>query len=501
MKEEAERIETDKIARQKNAEGLKAFAKFYLDIDLTLDQFRYEKNSEGKTIVLNRSGNKWGKTFHEALGVIHDAYFKLDLETDDPEAWLRSEYLQAVAAPEYSGSRTLINELIKIVEGKIVKPGGHTNQSKLKGWFITKKRGIESDSTQPPVLKFFNGSEFWGRSYSGLGASMKQKTFHRIIIDESGDIPELHKFIFATLIPRTAMSKKGIIRIIGTPQGFKFDYSQVINELKEDPNAYIHQGSTKENIYIPKEALKRLTAAYKHDENLMRQVLYGDFVETGESVIPNDTVDHAVDIKLPLEQSPVVGHRYVIGIDSAMITDDNSVSVLDITREPFVLVKHFGISAKKLPPEIFYAEIKSLQETYNNAYVLFDASGMGGQLMRAQLLEKCVNIFFASIVGTKTKEEKEQINKGDLIVNFREMLAYKRKKRVYYDKEGHIREVVEENPNYGLIRMPNIYELVEQCKVYQWDDKNLRTDRFISLCLAAWLAKKYIAVKIEVAYR
>lgn len=501
LKDQQKRIKVDKIAKKKTPEGLKKFCQYYLGIELTPDQFIYEKKSQDKWIRLNRSGNKWGKTFFEALGIIREAYYKFDIETNDPVAWLKAEYLQGVAAPEYSGSRTLLNELIKICEGKILLPDGSTNASKLRGWFIKKMRGIESDSTQPPVIKFFNNAELWGRSFNGLGASMKQKTFHRIIIDESGDIPELHKFIFATLIPRTTMSKTALIAIIGTPQGFKYDYSQVINELKEDPTAYIHQGSSEENIYIPKESLQRLTKAYQHDENLMRQVLYGDFVETGESVIPNDTINHAVDMKLPDEQSPLSGHRYVIGIDSAMISDDNSISVLDVSKEPFVLVKHFGISAKHLPPEIFYAEIKSLQETYNGAFALFDASGMGGQLMKSQLQETCINIIFATIVGTKTKEEKEQINKGDLIVNFREMLGWKRKKKVHYDRDGHIKEVVEENPNYGLIRISNIYELVEQCKIYQWDDKNLRTDRFISLCLAAWLAKKNVSCAIEISYR
>ncbi len=496
-----ERKKVDAIAKNKSAKGLKAFCKFYLDIDLTPDQFRYEKNSEGKTIVLNRSGNKWGKTFCEALGVIYDAYYKLDLNTKDPEAWLKAEYLQAVAAPEYSGSRTLINELIKIVEGKVLKPDGSTNRSKLKGWFIVKHKGIESDSNQPPVVKFFNNSELWGRSYSGLGASMKQKTFHRIIIDESGDIPELHKFIFATLVPRTAMSRTGQIRIIGTPQGFKYDYSQVINELRGDPNAYIHQGSTKENIYITQQSLNRMLKAYQHDENLMRQVLYGEFVDSGNSVIPGDIIDHAVDVNLPLEQPPLNGHQYVVGIDSAAISDDNSISILDVTQEPFILVKHYSISAKMLPPEVFYADIESLLAEYNHAMAIFDASGPGGQIHQQQLQQKCSNILFISIVGTKTREEKGQINKGDLVVNFREMLSKGRKKRTYYDREGYVSEVIEENPNYGLIRIPNIYELIQQCKIYTWDDKNIQTDRFISLCLACWLASKKSAIAPEISYR
>ena len=501
MKDQQERIRVDKIARKKTPEGLKEFCRYYLGIELTPDQFEYEKKSMGKWIRVNRSGNKWGKTFFEALGIIWEAYYKLNIETDDPIAWLKTEYLQGVAAPEYSGSRTLLNELIKIVEGKILLPGGEPNQSKLKGWFIKKMKGIESDSTQPPVIKFFNNAELWGRSYSGLGASMKQKTFHRIIIDESGDIPELHKFIFATLIPRTTMSKTGLIAIIGTPQGFKFDYSLVISELEDDPDAYVHQASTKENIYITPEALARLTKAYKHDPVLMMQVLHGEMVETGGAVIPGDVVDHAVDLNLPMTQGALRGHRYVGGIDSAMKTDENAITILDVTREPFNVVKQFGISAKHLPPETFYAEIISLQKEYNSMFVLFDASGFGGQIMRAALLEKTMNIMFANIVGTKTREEREQINKGDLIVNVREMLTYGREKQVFYDKEGNISEIIEENENYGLIRMPNYSDLIQQTKIYQWDDKNLITDKFISFALACWLARKRITTRVDFAKR
>ena len=121
--------------------------------------------------------------------------------------------------------------------------------------------------------------------------------------------------------------------------------------------------------------------------------------------------------------------------------------------------------------------------------------------MRAALLEKTMNIMFANIVGTKTREEREQINKGDLIVNVREMLTYGREKQVFYDKEGNISEIIEENENYGLIRMPNYSDLIQQTKVYQWDDKNLITDKFISFALACWLARKRIATRVDFAKR
>lgn len=498
LKEQEERKRVDKIAKTKTVEGLQEFCRYYLGVELTPDQILYEKNSKGKWIRVNRSGNKWGKTFFEALGIILEAYYKIGLETDDPVAWLKSEYLQGVAAPEYSGSKTLLNELVKIVEGNIILPDGNANASKLKGWFIKKKRGLESDSNQPPIIAFFNNSELWGRSYSGLGASMKQKTFHRIIIDESGDIPELHKFIFATLVPRTAMSQTGLISIIGTPQGYKFDYSLVITELTKDPDAYVHQGDTRDNLYITKEAYARLTKAYKHDPVLMMQVLKGELVEVGGAVIPGDVVDHAVDLELPMEQGALKGHRYVGGIDSAMRSDENTITIIDVTRPPFKVVKQFGISAKFLPPETFYAEINSLQRQYNGAYFLFDASGMGGQIMRAALLEMSVNLLFANIVSTKTNAEKEQLNKGDMVVNVREMLTDGRKKQVFYDDEdGMISDIIEENEEYGLIRMPNYAELITQTKIFQWDDKNLATDRFMSFALACWLAKDRISTKVN----
>ena len=501
MKDQKKRLAVDRVAKTKSAEGLKKFCRYYLGIELTPDQFVYEKNSSGKWIRVNRSGNKWGKTFFEALGVIWEAYYKLDIRTDDPLVWLKAEYLQGVAAPEYSGSKTLLNELVKIVEGKILLPDGHANSSKLRGWFISKKIGLESDSNRPPIIKFFNNAEVWGRSFSGLGASMKQKTFHRIIIDESGDIPELHKFIFATLVPRTTMSKTGLIAIIGTPQGYKFDYSLVISELEDDDDAYVHQASMKENIYVTKEAMDRMLKAYKHDPVLMMQVMHGELVEVGGAVIPGDVIDHAIDLNLPMLQGAIRGHRYVGGIDSAMKTDENAITIIDVTTQPFIVVKQFGISAKFLPPETFYAEIISLQKEYNSMYVLFDSSGFGGQIMKAALLEKSLNILFANIVGTKTREEREQRNKGDLVVNVREMMTDGRDKEVYCDKEGTISEIIEENDNYGLIRMPNHSELIQQTKVFQWDDKNLITDKFISFALACWLAKKRISTSIEFSER
>lgn len=501
LKETRERTRVDKIAKEGTAEGLREFCRYYLGIELTPDQFIYEKNSAGKWIRVNRSGNKWGKTIFESMGITMDAYYKLNIKTNDPLSWLQAEYIQGVAAPEYSGSRTLLNELIKVVEGKIVLPDGNTNQSKLKGWFIKKIRGIESDSTQPPVIKFFNNAELWGRSYSGLGASMKQKTFHRIIVDEAGDIPELHKFIFATLVPRTTMSQMGIIAIIGTPQGYKFDYSLVIAELEDDPDAYVHQASTKENIYITPEALDRLTRAYKHDPVLMMQVLHGEMVEVGGAVIPGDVIDHMIDLNLPMLQGALRGHVYVGGIDSAMKTDENAITIIDVTKKPFKVVKQFGISAKYLPPETFYAEIISLQREYNGAYFLFDSSGFGGQIMKAALLEKSMNILFANIVGTKTREEREQINKGDLIVNVREMLTDGRDKEIFYDKDGNISEIIEENEDYGLIRMPNYNNLIQQAKIFMWDDKNLITDKFISFALACWLARKRINTRVEFSHR
>ncbi len=501
MQEEEKRREVDEVARHKTAEGLKAFCEYYLDITPTPDQMVYEKNSEGKWCVVNRSSNKWGKTFWEACGFIHEAYYKLDVETDDNKAWLKAEYLQAVAAPEYSGSKTLLNELKKIVEGEIMKPNGKTNASKLKGWFITRAKGLESDSNLPPIIKFFNNSEVWGRSYSGLGASMKQKTFHNIVIDESGDIPELHKFIFITLLPRTAMAKFGRIRIIGTPQGYRYDYSLVIQELERDPNAYVHQGSMKENIYITTEAYNRLKDAYKHDPEMMRQVMEGELISSGRSVFPGEVVEHMIDLKLPMEQGPLSGHRYIVGIDAAVKSDELVITVIDVSKIPYILVKQFAIEANFMSPDTFYAEIHSIQKQYNNAYGMFDASGMGGQLMEIQLQEICVNLFFFQSVATKTNQEKEQLNKGDMIVNAREMMLQGRNPVIIHNEDGTIREAYEENPDYGLIRMPNYYDLAEQLKVYDYDDKHLRTDKMMSFCLACWGIKLFVSFAAVQCYR
>lgn len=501
LQEEEKRREVDEIARHKTAEGLKAFCEYYLDITPTPDQMVYEKNAEGKWCTVNRSSNKWGKTFWEACGVIQEAYYKLDIETDDDKAWLQAEYLQAVAAPEYSGSKTLLNEFKKIVEGEIMKPNGHPNASKLKGWFITKAKGLESDSNIPPIIRMYNNSELWGRSYSGLGASMKQKTFYNIVIDESGDIPELHKFIFLTLLPRTAMAKYGRIRIIGTPQGYKYDYSLVIQELERDPNAYVHQGSMKENIYITTESFNRMKEAYKNDPVMMRQVMEGDLIAGGRSVFPGDVVEHMIDLDSPIVRPAYKGHQYIIGIDAAVKTDELVITVFDVTKKPYLIVKQFAIEANFLSPDSFYAEIRSIQKEYNGAFVMFDASGMGGQIMEIQLQAICVNIFFFQIVATKTNPEKGQLNKGDMIVNARDMMLQDRNPVIIHNEDGTIREAYEENPDYGLIRMPNLYALAEQLKVYDYDDKHLQTDKMMSFCLACWGIKLFVSFAAVQCYR
>ena len=103
---------------------------------------------------------------------------------------------------------------------------------------------------------------------------------------------------------------------------------------------------------------------------MFRQEYLAEFVGSG-GALPEEHIRQAV--RLQDAEPPQRGHTYVAGLDLARLSDWTSVSILDVTEEPYRLVHQ-----ERWQADWAYTEerVVSLLQSYN-ARVTIDATGVG----------------------------------------------------------------------------------------------------------------------------
>jgi len=228
-------------------------------------------------------------------------------------------------------------------------------------------------------------------------------------------------------------------------------------------------------------------------------VLDGEFNLGGDNIFSVPDIESAetetLDAGIRFEE----GHRYVIGTDTAMGSDEMVHSVLDVTN---LIIKRIGTSWKiESGQAILVRQMasrgnsKSPQKHMNDFLDLFysykSGDNMGHMLetwngesarfyqdlpSEVQIVTKCYGSWQPERRKTdntnKERPKNQAIKKADIIISLQ---------KLFYAKAIKIHK---NDPN----RHPDGADLSQQLFIYKEDDKGLPTDRVISLSLAAWLA-------------
>lgn len=478
--------------------GILLFAERVLGLPTMLHpgQVKWLKNTVDfetvKRINILRTGNKWSKSFTAAIKHLYHVYLKWNMwgQYRDDEEWINLKYDTLNFGPGYEQAREVPRMMREIAQGQVFIPiqfqrwYGSTNRSLLKDWFIV---GDKVDSITLPHLKFWNGASTLIRSYDDMGAAFKMKGIAYVSGDEVADIKELWQFTNGTLLPRGVAYRNFTIDYYGTPQPDGFDYQMMIEMAEEDMKKpdyqengmfYVQKGSMMDNPFLNEETVNAIRKI--SDPEMRRQIIAGEFVQSGTKYFGFDRVMNAVDSEIKQQDEGLATRRYVISCDFAggesTYADYTVIGVIDATEEPYRLVHFTRVKAKDMPIPMQYKYVDEIYQKFRHGRdcrLVIDASALGGK--NAQAFLKHLNPITLDI---KANLKAEMLATLKIALDGGQSEIFKRELTISDDGEH-----VDNNPTWGIIRIPNIKPLIDELLGYKLEDQKIRTDCVMMLAM------------------
>jgi len=246
------------------------FAKEFLGITPHKGQAAWLKNSDrGENLLV--TGNRWGKSFAEAIKVIHHALFMIR----DPQYDKPGKYHVITASITQDQARIIFDTVVRILRSNCEADG-----------LITKMA-----QTPYPHLVLGNGAVIEARSTQRRGQYLLGHDYDFFVFDEVA-FEEEADFVVNEVIKMRLADREGMLDLVSTPNGRNWFYRKML-EMKEKPRlAYIQNGDTRENHYISKKYLN-LQTEFLSDKRVSQNIM-GQFVDSGGEVIPGKFVDRAL---------------------------------------------------------------------------------------------------------------------------------------------------------------------------------------------------------------
>ena len=417
-------------------------------------------------------------------------FYKFGVRTGSRESWAKTEYRTANIAPRASLVEPVFKYIDQIMTSKfpINLPDGRMVTNKcLIEWFYLK----DKTNNNPPFKQFFANNSYIEHRTIGATASdsLEGKPFGIITYDEGGRSDHLEAEVNGTLLARL-FDWQGPLHIVSTPDqnssSILFHYKLYQDGLKGLNRTYTQEGSLYENTFFSKEQINEQYELYKNNP-LRGQVLEGKFVFGGANIFNTDDINAACDDELNNGEGLKPDHQYVIGIDTALGTDETVYTVLDITDEIARLVWLRGEKGNSKSPqmhiqdfvELFnaYTDIDMDGNTKDNVKVILETwNGESARFYQdlpanIQAVTKCYGSWQpmkANLTQNKNLPPKPNSNvkKADILISLRKRLSAR------------------------TIKIPNEPKLTQQLSIYREDDSNIPTDRVMSLALACWMTEE-----------
>ena len=454
------------------------FSEKLLGMPLHEGQKKFLRSANAKVNVLVPA-NRWGKSVTVAIKHIHHNFYKTGVGRGNTEAHMKASYMTANLAPHSDATKPVFDAIKSIMTSSFRIPqtdGTIINNQCLIEWFINL---INIRNSTPYYIPFNNNSSILFRSTGeDKGDSIQGKSFGYISYDEGGRSNHLEYELDSNIIPRLA-DLDASLDIVSTPDmrsaSILYHYELFEKGINHDPGYYSQEGSIEDNYFLlrsnPGYVINE-TARLKGNP-ILDQVLHGKFVFAGDSLYPSDDIMAAVDEHLDNGLRYEYGHKYVIGIDTAIGEDEMVYSILDVTdKETIKLVRQVSCKGNSKSPQLHLQDLMDLFEAYNknqNVHIILETwNGESARFYQdlptnMQMVTKCFGSWQPIGVKTVGKNSK-MVKKAEILIALRKLLANKK------------------------LKIPNEPVLKKQLSIYREDDKRIPTDRVISLALACWLA-------------
>jgi hypothetical protein len=347
-------------------------------------------------------------------------------------------------------------------------------------------------------LTFANGAIFYSKSTGqDKGTARAGEQFGYISYDECAQSRHLKDEL--------PMLQSRVIRygysfdLISSPEAGKpshLYYSRLVKKgMKLDGTWWGFTGiPLDKNKFIPEKQREKAKKRIEDtDPEKAKQMLRGLFISTGEKFISMEVVQQIFDKSVQQLDEGIKGNRYLITADWGMAdTGDKTVFyVLDYTewwtKKKIKIVYEEVIQGGS--PTMQFATLRVLFDKFGGhgskdnegewetypVKLVTDSNSLGGTIIKKMIKELKPYGF-----GSKGGQKDEM-----LAISYN-LLNYER------DFKSHPLEatVIENNPDFGVLRSFYIPELEEQLGIYKIDDTKIEQDRVMSLFMGLYYIKK-----------
>lgn len=428
------------------------------------------------------SANRWGKSALIAVLQLWYLFYKHGVRAANSEDHFNIEYRTANIAPFASLTEPVFKAMKQIMTSTypVRGPGGIITTNKCQiGWFFLEDRTL---NTPPFKLFFLNNSYIEHLSLMGnKGDSLQGKPYGIITYDEAARSDHLQLEIDDAITGRL-LDWTAPLHLLSTPaqdSASLLYYNDLYKEGLAGLNStYTQTGSIYENTFFTPEQIAEQERMLEGNP-LKRQVLHGEFIFGTNTLFPGQDILDAEDASLNDGVRYQKGHKYVIGVDTAIGHDEMVYTVLDITDDVYKLVWQEAVRGSTRSPQLHLNILCNLIDSYlngNNIELVVET--FNGESARfVQDLPPYIRVFTHTL-GTwqppRVKTENSNLSpnrtaktqKADILIALKKILASKR------------------------LKIPKTeYQLIKQLSIYKEDDKKIPTDRTIALALAVWLAE------------
>jgi hypothetical protein len=347
-------------------------------------------------------------------------------------------------------------------------------------WFYLREKTLNT----PPYKQFFEGNAYIEhRSLGGdQGDALQGKPYALITYDEGGRSNHLELEVRGGILPRL-YDWSGPLFILSTPDSNSkssiYYYKLYKDGLAGMNNTFTMTGSLRDNTFFSEKQIQDQYDLYK-DDPLRDQVLEGKFVFGGNTLFDGESILDAMDDSLNDGVRYEEGHKYIIGIDTAIGSDEMVYTVLDVTQKPFRLVREMACKGNSKSPQMHLLDLLDLIDNYNknnNLSIILET--WNGESIRfyydlPPYIQSITENYGAwkptqhtTENGNPVKKQPNAAKKADILISLKKTLAARE------------------------IKIPkNNSKLADQLAIYREDDAKLDTDRVFALALACHKAQK-----------
>jgi len=291
---------------------------------------------------------------------------------------------------------------------------------------------------QPGVVEWNKTSIIFSNGSSAICASTSSAAIrglmlNLLILDEFGFVPNhiANKFINSVL-PTISSGKTGRVVIVSTPNGMNHFYN-IWKKANEDPlNSYF---PIKVNWWeVPGRDEKWKQQQIRSSPNGITgfsQEYGAKFLGSSSSLIepdvlerisPKDPILFKFQDRLLIYEEPKEGSLYYLGVDSAKGTgaDFSCIQVIKVVDD-FTIQQVAIFRDNRISTYNFAQICISVSEYYNNAQMMVESNGVGGEVLQSIWYEfEYEHICNCDKVGLGINSNKQ--NKLSAVINLKEMI-------------------------------------------------------------------------------